>query len=81
MPLDAYTDPISKLSAKYLTDATATFRFDASDLMPAAVGAGAEWKQMTAWFGENKDDPGRAQGDRRRLAVQLIVSTSVTRSQ
>ena len=23
-------------------------------LMPAAVGAGAEWKQMTAWFAEDK---------------------------
>ena len=55
VPLDSYSDPISKLSAQYLTDNTATFRFDASDLMPAAVGAGAEWKQMTAWFGENKD--------------------------
>ena len=52
--LDSYTDPISKLSAELLTDATATFRFDASDLMPAAVGAGAEWKQMTAWFAEDK---------------------------
>lgn len=50
----AYTDPIDKLSAKYLTDATATFRFDASDLMPAAVGAGQEWKSMTAWFAEGK---------------------------
>ncbi|MFN8168217.1 MAG: ABC transporter substrate-binding protein [Candidatus Nanopelagicales bacterium] len=48
--LSLYTDPISALSAKYLTDASATFRFDASDLMPAAVGAGAEWKQLTAWF-------------------------------
>ena len=37
---DAYTDPIDQLSAKYLTDPTATFRFDASDLMPAAVGCG-----------------------------------------
>ena len=55
VPLDSYTDPISALSAKYLTDNTATFRFDASDLMPAAVGSGAEWKQLTAWFGENKD--------------------------
>jgi len=50
----AYTDPIDKLSAKYLTDASATFRFDASDLMPAAVGAGQEWKSMTAWFAEGK---------------------------
>ena len=48
----AYTDPIDKLSAKYLTDTSATFRFDASDLMPPAVGAGQEWKSMTSWFGE-----------------------------
>jgi alpha-glucoside transport system substrate-binding protein len=48
--LTLYQDPISALSAKYLTDSKATFRFDASDLMPAAVGAGAEWKQLTAWF-------------------------------
>jgi alpha-glucoside transport system substrate-binding protein len=54
VPLDAYTDPISKLSAQLLADKEATFRFDASDLMPAAVGAGAEWVQMTAWFGEDK---------------------------
>ena len=47
-----YTDGIDQLSAKYLTDPKATFRFDASDLMPAAVGSGAEWKQMTAWFGQ-----------------------------
>jgi alpha-glucoside transport system substrate-binding protein len=46
-----YTDPIDKLSAKYLADSSATFRFDASDAMPAAVGAGSEWKEMTAWFG------------------------------
>ncbi len=49
-----YTDPIDALSAKYLTDPNATFRFDASDLMPAAVGSGAEWKAMTAWFAEGK---------------------------
>lgn len=49
-----YTNPIDALSVKYLTDANATFRFDASDLMPAAVGAGAEWTQMTAWFAEDK---------------------------
>ena len=49
-----YTDPIDALSAKYLTDPNATFRFDASDMMPAAVGSGAEWTAMTAWFGEGK---------------------------
>jgi alpha-glucoside transport system substrate-binding protein len=49
-----YTDPVDQLSAKYLTDPNATFRFDASDLMPAAVGSGQEWKSMTAWFGSGQ---------------------------
>jgi alpha-glucoside transport system substrate-binding protein len=49
-----YKDPIDQLSVKYLTDESATFRFDASDLMPAPVGSGAEWKEFTAWFGEGK---------------------------
>jgi len=54
VPLETYANPIDKLSAQYLTDPNGTFRFDASDLMPAAVGAGAEWKEMTAWFAEDK---------------------------
>ncbi|BAJ31166.1 MULTISPECIES: ABC transporter substrate-binding protein [Kitasatospora] len=49
-----YTDPIDRLSADSLTDPAATFRFDASDLMPAAVGSGAEWKALTAWFAEGQ---------------------------
>jgi alpha-glucoside transport system substrate-binding protein len=49
-----YTDPVDKISAKYLADPNATFRFDASDAMPAAVGSGAEWKAMVAWFGQGK---------------------------
>ena len=49
-----YTDPIDQLSAKYLADPSATFRFDASDAMPAAVGAGAEWTGMVDWFGSGK---------------------------
>jgi alpha-glucoside transport system substrate-binding protein len=54
VPLDAYQDPIQLLSAKLMTDKTATFRFDASDMMPGAVGSGEEWKQMTAWFAQDK---------------------------
>lgn len=55
VPLDAYAPgSIDQLSAQYLTDLSGTFRFDASDLMPAAVGAGAEWTEMTAWFAEDK---------------------------
>jgi alpha-glucoside transport system substrate-binding protein len=53
VPLDTYTDAIAALSAKYLTDPTGVFRFDASDLMPAAVGAGSFWTGMTSWFGED----------------------------
>jgi len=49
-----YTDPIDKLSAKYLADPNATFRFDASDSMPAAVGSGTFWKGMVDWFGSGK---------------------------
>ena len=56
---------------KYLTDPTATFRFDASDLMPAAVGAGKFWTEMTAWFGENKSTSAVLQRDRRGLAVLI----------
>jgi alpha-glucoside transport system substrate-binding protein len=53
--LAVYDDnAIAKLSAELLTNPDGTFRFDASDLMPAAVGAGAEWKEMTAWFAEDK---------------------------
>ncbi len=47
-----YTDPIDKISAKYLADPNATFRFDASDAMPAAVGAGSEWKAMVQLFSQ-----------------------------
>jgi alpha-glucoside transport system substrate-binding protein len=49
-----YTDPIDKLSAKYLADPDATFRFDASDSMPAAVGVGTFFKGMVDWFGSGK---------------------------
>ena len=42
--------PIDKLSVQILQDPKAVFRFDASDLMPAAVGSDADWKQVTAWI-------------------------------
>ncbi len=42
--------PIEKLSATVLTDPNVTFRFDGSDLMPAAVGAGTFWTAMTEWI-------------------------------
>ena len=42
--------PINKLSVQILQDPQTVSRFDASDLMPAAVGSGAEWSQLTAWI-------------------------------
>ncbi|MEU7928836.1 ABC transporter substrate-binding protein [Micromonospora sp. NPDC049801] len=42
--------PIDKLSVQILQDKTGTFRFDGSDLMPAAVGAGTFWKGMIDWL-------------------------------
>ena len=44
------TNPVDKLSAEILTDKSATSRFDGSDLMPGAVGAGTFWKGMTNWI-------------------------------
>lgn len=46
----AFTDPVDALSVQLLTDPTASFRFDGSDAMPASVGAGTFWTQMTQWI-------------------------------
>jgi len=43
-------NPIDKLSASILQDPKTVFRFDGSDMMPAAVGSDAFWKQATAWI-------------------------------
>jgi alpha-glucoside transport system substrate-binding protein len=42
--------PIDKLTAKTLQNPDAVFRFDGSDQMPGAVGAGSFWKEMTSWI-------------------------------
>ncbi|MGB3828440.1 MAG: ABC transporter substrate-binding protein [Ornithinimicrobium sp.] len=44
------SSPIDQLSVELLTDEAATLRFDGSDLMPAAVGAGTFWTAMTDWI-------------------------------
>jgi alpha-glucoside transport system substrate-binding protein len=43
-------NPINQLSVQILQDPAAVFRFDASDQMPSAVGAGSFWTEMTAWI-------------------------------
>ena len=54
VPLSAYKNALDALSAKYLSDKQGTFVFDASDAMPAAVGAGAMWTEFTNWFASGK---------------------------
>jgi alpha-glucoside transport system substrate-binding protein len=41
---------IDKLSVELLQDPKTVFRFDGSDLMPAAIGSNAFWKQATSWI-------------------------------
>ena len=49
--------PIDQLSASILQDPEATFRFDGSDQMPSAVGAGTFWNEMTNWIsGDSTSD-------------------------
>ena len=49
--------PIDKLSAQILADPDTTFRFDASDSMPAAVGTGTFLKEMVNWVsGQSTQD-------------------------
>jgi alpha-glucoside transport system substrate-binding protein len=43
-------NPVDKLSVEILQDPNAVFRFDGSDLMPGAVGAGTLWKGMVDWI-------------------------------
>nr|BFE61828.1 ABC transporter substrate-binding protein [Dactylosporangium thailandense] len=47
---DALRSPVEKLSAQLLTDPGTVFRFDASDMMPAAVGTGTFWTGMIDWL-------------------------------
>jgi len=45
----------SQITAQILSNAT-TLGFDASDLMPPAVGAGAEWTELVNWIQNNGAD-------------------------
>jgi alpha-glucoside transport system substrate-binding protein len=49
-----YGDDITRFVAQTIVEADAV-RFDASDLMPGAVGSGAEWKEMTSWISGKED--------------------------
>jgi alpha-glucoside transport system substrate-binding protein len=49
-----YPDETTKTIAE-LAYASTVFRFDGSDQMPGAVGAGSFWKAMTAWISGQQD--------------------------
>lgn len=48
-----YPNALQKTAAEVAYDAT-VFRFDGSDQMPGAVGAGTFWKDMTSWVSGQK---------------------------
>lgn len=56
-PIDTYTNDILRAQAEIAVDALKAdgFRFDGSDLMPAAVGAGTFWSAMVRYV---QDGPG-----------------------
>lgn len=55
VPLQAYPDPLTRKAAQILVNAS-VFRFDGSDLMPAAVGSGAFWEGILQYVrGEDLD--------------------------
>jgi alpha-glucoside transport system substrate-binding protein len=51
-----FSDPVIRGFAELLKGAD-IFRFDGADMMPAAIGSGAFWKEATAWIaGGSTDD-------------------------
>ena len=51
--LDWYSNVVDRKVAEVIQNATSV-RFDGSDLMPGAVGAGSFWKEMTAYVSGSK---------------------------
>lgn len=56
LDLQYVASDLDKQAAQLLTNPDAIFRFDASDLMPSAVGAGSFWTGMTDWILGDTDE-------------------------
>lgn len=56
LDLDNLATDFDKMASTILGDPSSVIRFDASDLMPAAVGAGSFWTYMTDWFARDLSD-------------------------
>ncbi len=50
LDIENLVSPIDRLAAETFQDPNATFRFDGSDMMPAAIGSNEYWRQMTNWI-------------------------------
>jgi alpha-glucoside transport system substrate-binding protein len=50
LDVEKLESPIDRLAAETFQDPGAVFRFDGSDMMPAAVGSNAYWAQATNWI-------------------------------
>jgi alpha-glucoside transport system substrate-binding protein len=50
LDIDNLTSPIDRLAAETFQDENAVFRFDGSDMMPAAIGSNEYWRQVTNWI-------------------------------
>ncbi|MDP5184241.1 ABC transporter substrate-binding protein [Blastococcus sp. BMG 814] len=51
---DNLESPVDQLSAELFQDPESVFRFDGSDLMPAEIGAGRLWTELTNWIANDK---------------------------
>jgi alpha-glucoside transport system substrate-binding protein len=54
LDIESYTDPLDQELIRIFRESEVT-RFDASDQMPAEVGAGTFWTEMTNWIATGKD--------------------------
>jgi len=50
LDIEKLESPIDRLAAETFQDENAVFRFDGSDMMPAAIGSNAYWAQATNWI-------------------------------
>ncbi|MGL4173502.1 MAG: ABC transporter substrate-binding protein [Actinomycetota bacterium] len=50
LKIENLKSPVDKLSVEILQKPEVVARYDGSDLMPSAVGAGSFWKESTAWI-------------------------------
>jgi alpha-glucoside transport system substrate-binding protein len=57
LDVDKLTSPIDRLAGETFQDEASVFRFDGSDMMPAAIGSNAYWTQATNWItGQSTED-------------------------